>query len=692
MKEVPSAASILAGDQSPPPPQEAPSLLWRAAQVAAWLFALLVAPLVCRYAGLESYERCIMVIFSVLSLTLVEAMPLYCTALLIPVLGTLCAALGEKRSLVGTSSLLVANIFNQVSFTVLGALVINGIFVKCRLERQLMSFLLARFSVESPMFLGMLMLGGMAMCSVLYSASLVLLAALKPLLEFGVANTNPGVAKRLLLAVAFASNVGSTWLPISSPVNLMAIALLREFDADISLYSWVLVAVPVGTLTILGLWLVLLTCFPSIEISESSREEVTEELDQASERKLRRQASADLNFKLTPMHWLFMAIALLTILSLTIFTEQLKPIFGNAAIVSLCVVVAAFGSGFMSREEFLQLDWDLLALIGGTNVMAFLVRETGLGAQLSAALVASPIFLWLPYWGLLAVMVLGIMMVSTMCGHTLTGVLLLPLVIAVGVKLQAAETTALLCAIAIPFGFGMPHSSFDNMVSYTASRTLGSKRKELTQRDFRMSGCPTTLLAAVLILVVGFGVCVYNYGMPPPVVVSETGTPEKLQPKVVRENRPPEAREVMYNEQMANWKAFQKRPEYKAFAVGTLKDGYKSRAWAASWNHATQKSADDAALSECERLGDKCRLIWPARVEAPTKSAPQSLALKGESFLAVLNDADGKEVSQGRLPPRHNASAIDRGRRLLRPHPQMRDRLKTFKKQYLTPRDRKSVV
>merc|ERR1719453_587533 len=99
----------------------------------------------------------------------------------------------------------------------------------------------------------------------------------------------------------------------------------------------------------------------------------------------------------------------------------------------------------------------------------------------------------------------------------------------------------------------------------------------LTQRDFRLTGIAITVVAVILLLFLGFGVCVFNYGMPPPVVVSEVSeTPEKLKPKVVRENRPQEAKEVSYNKLMVDWKTFKEKPEHKAFAVGELKSGLKT--------------------------------------------------------------------------------------------------------------------
>merc|ERR1719316_1270443 len=326
--------------------------------------------------------------------------------------------------------------------------------------------------------------------------------------------------------------------------------------------------------------------------------------------------------ELSYAHFFFLGVAIVALLGITVLMPVLQPIVGHAACISLLVVVLTFGSGFMSREEFLQLDWDLLMLVGGTNVMAFLVRETGLGADLSSKLVSSEFFTMLPYWGFLVILIVGTVVISTTVGHTLTGVLLLPLIVALGLKLQAAETTALLCAVAVPFGMGLPHSSFDNASAFTESRKYGRPKVQLTQRDFRLPGIAVTVVAVILLLFLGFGVCVSNYGMPPPVVVSEVSeTPEKLKPKIVTENRPEEASEVSYNKMMGDWKSFEKKPDHKAFAVGKLKKDFKTRPWAASWNHETQEDADKAAMEECERIAGECRLIYPSRQESFGKEA-----------------------------------------------------------------------
>lgn len=597
-------------------------------KIAIVVFVLIVSPLICRH-GLKSPVRAALLIISVLLLNIGEVMPLYCTSLFIPVIGTISQVLGSGHNTVETSTLLVGNIFNNVSFMVLGALVINGIFVKCRLEKRLMGFLLAGVSPDNPMFVLMLLLGGMAVCSVLFSGSLVLISALEPLLKKrGKEGLHPNVAKRLLLSIAYCSNAGSTWFPISSPVNLITIALLAEFDFKITLSNWVMVSIPVATLTMIGVWVLLVWMYPR------SGEAVSEEPEHTADDTLFEFTEDEID-ELSAQHYFFLLVGCLAVLMITVFAVQLEPIIGHPACISLSIVVLAFGSGFMSQEEFKQLDWDLLAIVGGTNVMAFVVRETGLAALVASRMVESETFMLMEFWMILAILVTGTMMVSTCSGHTLTGVLVLPLVIAIGIKLQAAETVAILVAIAIPMGMGMQFSSFDNHLSHSCSRRLHRPKCELTSADFRSTGVPLSVWAGILLMTVGFNVCIHNYGHPPPVVIAETGTPAQLKPKVAKQNLPSEASEITWNEDMADWKSFMEKPDYKAFAVSDLGPGMKTRAWAATWNHPTQKEANRRAVADCEKLHRECHVIYPP----PGKSSNGVRFLALESKASKTSDA-----------------------------------------------------
>jgi len=590
------------------------------AKAVGFALTTVVAPIVCRRYGLSIPERCGVLFGSVLLLNLTEALPLYCLSLFIPVLGTLCAVLGEKRSISETATLLVSNVFTNVSFLVLGALVTNGIFAKCGIDQRMIRWLLLKVPIESGWFLLLLMLGTTAVASVLYSASLMLLASLRVFLyqdQEGTKSTGVPIpiAKRILLGVAFASNAGSTWLPISSPVNLVAMGLLGNFDKRLTSTEWAAFAVPVATLTVLGSWVALMAVFPSSQ--EDDKKEITRRrgrvatyTDEEIYENLPFEDQSHEPFTKTQV--LFMGLAVVAVLLITAFPPLLERMIGHPAILSLCIVVVVFGSGFMTREEFLQLDWDLLSIVGGTNVMAFLVRDTGLGATLSEVIVNHPYFEYLRFWSMVTLLVIGTLSVSTFLGHTMSGVILLPLIIAVGVKVQAAQTVALICTVAVPFGMGFSHSSFDNVAALTTSMNLGKDEAVLTRRDFNGAGFLTTLWGAGVLLTLGPWIGEQMFGPPPPLVVAEiSDTPEELKPRVVKESLPHEVEQVKWKkDQLANWNEFLKRPDKKAFAVGTIK-GMQTRGWAATWNHPTQESANRGALEHCENLADKCRLIYP---------------------------------------------------------------------------------
>jgi len=471
-----------------------------------------------------------LIILSMLMLNLGDVMPLYCIALLIPVLGSISGVLGDTRSIKDTSSLLVSNIFNNTSFMVLGAFAINGIFTKCGLEKRFMAFLLRNFLLEGSLFLLVLLLGGTMLCSILYSGSIVLLVALAPVLQDGVKSgvLAPEAAKRILLSVAIAPNAGSTLLPISSPVTLITVSLLGDFDYAISTHTWVAIAAPVIFLTVFVAWIALL-----IRYRIPGPEKTTE---QAWEEQMAMVPTG--HIELTDYHIIFLGIGVVAVVCITIYASSLEPIIGNPACISLGVVVVVFGSGFMSREEFCQLEWDILALVGGTNVMAFLVRETGLGVQLSKSLVSSGLVELLPFQAMVFVMVVGAMSIAALVSHSITGVLLMPIVVAVGIKMQAAETMAMLVAVAIPLGMGFPSSSFDNVLSQATSETLGRPKAKLQREDWRAIGWVIGIAATALLVILGYQIALCFYKLPPPVIVIEAMTPEALKPKSVKENLP----------------------------------------------------------------------------------------------------------------------------------------------------------
>lgn len=489
------------------------------------VFALVLsASLLCRVGNLQPAYRCAIVILLVLIFNLMDVMPLYCLAIFVPVLGTMCAVLGPDLSMETTAIRLVGQLFNSTSSLILGALCINGIFAKCGVVERMLRQLLNVLPLESALGLLVLMIGTTVGSSILYSCSIMVIASLRPFMK-DMDDVN--VVKRLLLGTAFASNAGSTWLTISSPVNLIAVSLLRQFDQLISPYRWAIVAIPVSLLTVIGSWCGLLFFFPVQKQTNAEKKvRVGEQRSHSSEALLSlsdRKGNAE---TMTTTHWVFMIASVLAVLAITIWDgETVEPLLGHPAMISLTLVSVTFGSGFLSRDEFLQLDWDLLMTVGGTNVIAFLVRETTLGKSLAEAVVEIDLVYQSPFYALMTVLICGLVLCSTFLSHTLTGVLVLPLVVAIGVKLEAVRTVAILCAIAVPVGMGMAFSSFDNAMAATESKNMeknqGKKKQALTARDFRNAGSFTSVVGIIVILLLGGYLCVQLYGYPPPVRFSK---------------------------------------------------------------------------------------------------------------------------------------------------------------------------
>merc|ERR1719313_2462757 len=191
-----------------------------------------------------------------------------------------------------------------------------------------------------------------------------------------------------------------------------------------------MIAIPVSCLIMLFTWLLLTVLYrtPSASAQQQPNEEgvdVSQNVDSPA---------------LSGTQWFYLLLSILATILISVFPEPFHDLLGHAAILALAFIIVIFGSGFLTREEFKQLDWDLLVLVGGTNVMAFLTRETGLAEVLTARLIESDVpFEAMQFWMLLGILLLLSMICATLLSHVLTGVVLVPILCAIGVRFQSTE-------------------------------------------------------------------------------------------------------------------------------------------------------------------------------------------------------------------------------------------------------------
>eukprot|EP00933_Yihiella_yeosuensis_P038803 TRINITY_DN32755_c0_g4_i1.p1 TRINITY_DN32755_c0_g4~~TRINITY_DN32755_c0_g4_i1.p1 ORF type:complete len:743 (-),score=109.89 TRINITY_DN32755_c0_g4_i1:828-3056(-) len=497
-------------------------------------FVIFVFPLIARQSSVTPDYRCAIVLMSVVILSLWEILPLFCIGLFVPVLGSLCAVFGTHRTMADTSTLMITSFFNCTSFLILGSLAINAVFTKCGIMQRMMSLLLRKFHLESAEFQLAMMFMVAITASVVLTGSVVVLAALKPLLEASArkkANVPAATVKRLLLGTCFAANIGSILLPTSNASNLILVSMLYSFDIRVSFADWVIVALPVVLVsTFLGAKMLMLFYATSEETDPGDLDPTPKALAEA-------EAIEEDCEPMKPTDYFFAGCAFIGIIGMTAAADLLEPITGHPACVALACMVLFFGTGFLTKGDLLQLEWDVMCIVGGSNVMALCVRETALGATMSKLLATSGVFDMFNFVQLIVLLTFALVLISTLITHSLCAVIFLPLLVAVGVKLHAAEIIGLLCLLIIPFGMGMNTVSFDNIASQTTSEALGRKSCELTQGDYFKSGGSMSVIGLGTILTLGLGIELQRNGWPEPISkTSKERTPYELEPKVVKEN------------------------------------------------------------------------------------------------------------------------------------------------------------
>merc|ERR1719235_1279318 len=157
---------------------------------------------------LELYESrggLLLVGFVVVNLS--GILPVYCSALLVPLLATLLRVL-PNRTPGDTARACFGSMMNTMTAIILGSFTTNAIFIKCRLDQRFLNYVALRFGTRPELFFLMLLLGCMY-CSALTIITLVALAAVQPLCEKETTDR-----KALVIGIGISCTLGSVLTPI----------------------------------------------------------------------------------------------------------------------------------------------------------------------------------------------------------------------------------------------------------------------------------------------------------------------------------------------------------------------------------------------------------------------------------------------------------------------------------------------
>ena len=281
----------------------------------------------------------------------------------------------------------------------------------------------------------------------------------------------------LALAIPIGANIGGIGTPIGTPPNVIALGYLKEnLGIEIGFGDWCIRMVPFVIVMLLIAWFFLLLFFPF----------------KAKEIKLEINADRKKDFHF----WVVAATFVITIV-LWLIPEKITGLNSNeVALIPFAIFVA---TGVFSKNDFKEINWDVLWLVAGGLALGTALMKTGL----AQVLVDTIPFASMP--ALVVIIFSGIVgyAIANFLSHTSAANLLLPILatVATAVDLSAfGGSAALLIGLAISTSVAMilPISTPPNAI---ASSTGLVETKDMAKMGVIMGLVGLVLGYAVLILI-----------------------------------------------------------------------------------------------------------------------------------------------------------------------------------------------
>jgi len=288
----------------------------------------------------------------------------------------------------------------------------------------------------------------------------------------------------IIIAIALAANIGGQSSPISSPQNLIAI---QKMEPPLDWLQWFAVSLPVGIISILLIWLLLLASYKPGAAPDGEPLIIKE--------------IRPLKDKFTRQQYWVVFVCLFTI-ALWCIEHSIEEYVGDMGIIAIVPIVAFFSTGVLGKEDFEQFLWTVVFLAMGGIALGRAVTSSGLLEVLDGTI--RELVNGLSLYTVVLVLSAVVLVISTFISHTIASVLLVPIAAEVGTNLADPHPrllifiTGLVCST----GMGMPVSGFPNQTAATQEDDFG--RLYLSNVDFLKNGVPASVIATFVVATVGF--------------------------------------------------------------------------------------------------------------------------------------------------------------------------------------------
>ncbi|KAG1144743.1 hypothetical protein G6F37_006371 [Rhizopus arrhizus] len=435
-------------------------------------------------------NRCLAILVFASMLWAGEVMPLFVTALLVPLL---IITLRVMRSDDGKFTRLSAPdatkrvfgaMFSPVIMLLLGGFSIAGALSKFGIAKSMATFVLSKAGTRpNRVLLVSMMVATVASMWISNVAAPVLCFSLiQPILR--TLPSDSKFAPCLIIGIALASNLGGMASPISSPQNIIAI---QNMDPAPSWGEWFIISIPLSILGNLIIWTWLLWNYnpekqtPQIHTIRASSDPIT----------------------LTQIY-----VILVTLFTIVLWclAHTYESVFGDMGVIAILPLIAFFGTGLLTKDDFNSFLWNVIVLAMGGIALGKAVESSGLLKTIASQI--ETLVTDLSAFQVLFVFSCLVLVIATFISHTVAALIVLPIVAEVGSQLADPQPrmlvmgTAFVCSAAM----GLPVSGFPNMNAISQENELGTPY--LSTKDFLMNGIPSSIFATLLIATVGYGIMV----------------------------------------------------------------------------------------------------------------------------------------------------------------------------------------
>lgn len=390
-----------------------------------------------------------------------ESIPLYITSLGVLFLSIvwLLPALEVAQIEASKNDFLIA-FFGDITLLFMGGFVLAALLNKYGISRMIAQTILkSTGSNSSSILLSIIVVSAFLSMWISNTGTAAMMFAIMAPVIMDLPDSNP-FAKAIALGIPFACNIGGIGTPIGTPPNAIAMDYITKAGIEVSFLNWMVLAIPLMLILLFLLWKVLLRIYPPTDKEVSLRLEQLEAFG--------------------PSQYLVIAIFILTVIGW--MTSGLTGI--STGTVGLFVVLAAFGSNLLRTQDFKNISWDILFMLGGGLCLGIALQKSGFTNTIANLIPTQGSYILL----LLILLVIAAVM-TTFMSNTATANLLIPVAVSLpNSELILSVAIALMCSTSM----ALPISTPPNAIAFGSGM--------LQSRDMLSTGMVVTVIALVGIL------------------------------------------------------------------------------------------------------------------------------------------------------------------------------------------------